>query len=137
MKYFLKRTYLPNRTNGKLSCDSYDVTYVTIERPQFFEGQENVHEKCCILEGTYEIKIMPSAHFHRDTPELQDVPGRTDILIHGAAKVEDVLGCIGIMYGIENGVTKRTKDSVAEITEKIQEAIDNGETVTIEITTEE
>jgi hypothetical protein len=137
MKYFLKRKYLPNRTNGKLSSDSYDVTYVTIERPKIFEGQENVHEKCCILEGTYEIKIVPSFRFHRDVPELQDVPDRSNILIHGAAKAEDVVGCIGIMYGIENDITKRTKDSVAEITAKIKQAISDGDTVTIEITSED
>jgi 7-cyano-7-deazaguanine synthase in queuosine biosynthesis len=122
------------QTDGKLSTGEYIERYVTVELPKLFDGKENVHDKCCIPEGTYFIKMEYSPHFKKDMPHLQNVPGRSCILIHGAAKVSDVLGCIGVEYGEdEKGKIEGTKDAIDEIIDEISASLETGEDVTIEI----
>lgn len=50
----------------------------------------------CIPAGVYKVVINMSPHLHYETPELLNVPGRTDIRWHIGNKPEDVLGCIAV-----------------------------------------
>lgn len=43
--------------------------------------------------GTYKVIITPSPHLGYLTPEVLDVPGRTDIRIHVGNYPKDSLGC--------------------------------------------
>lgn len=47
----------------------------------------------CIAAGTYAVELTFSPKFHFVTPELVDVPNRTDIRIHKGNRPEDSLGC--------------------------------------------
>lgn len=44
--------------------------------------------------GRYKLGIHDSPHFQRQMPELLDVPGRSDILIHWGNYPENSDGCI-------------------------------------------
>lgn len=50
----------------------------------------------CIPAGTYPLIMTPSPHLGYITPELINVPGRTDIRIHIANYPKDVLGCTAV-----------------------------------------
>lgn len=47
----------------------------------------------CIPAGTYKVILTPSPHLGYLTPEVLDVPGRTDIRIHVGNWPKDSLGC--------------------------------------------
>jgi len=81
-------------TLGKLSVDGQHLCH-TLERP--WVG--NKARVSCIPTGKYHGKIQPSPHFKRDLPELLDVPGRSEILIHVGNTVDDSAGCI--LVGLE------------------------------------
>jgi hypothetical protein len=44
--------------------------------------------------GVYPVKLAWSDRFQRKTPHLIDVPGRTEIEIHGGNRAQDSEGCI-------------------------------------------
>lgn len=48
----------------------------------------------CIPEGEYPLTWAMSPHFGFETPRLQNVPGRTGILIHSGNTIGDTEGCI-------------------------------------------
>lgn len=48
----------------------------------------------CIPAGTYKVIFTVSPHLGYLTPELVNVPGRSDIRWHIGNKPEDVLGCV-------------------------------------------
>src|SRR5258708_1794019 len=57
--------------------------------------------ECFVLEppspipaGTYEVKIQPSAKFHRPMPFLQNVPGHEAIEIHWGNTAQDTKDCL-------------------------------------------
>jgi hypothetical protein len=81
-------------TLGKLSIDGQHLCH-TLERPWL----DNKPRVSCIPVGTYHGAIQPSPHFQRDLPELLDVPGRSEILIHVGNTVDDSAGCI--LVGLE------------------------------------
>jgi len=82
-EYIIGRLYV----NGQLWCD-------TLERPRYFEGRENVRQKCCIPAGSYKVIMKQSAKFGRKLPLLCDVPNRSQILIHSGNSVQDSEGCL-------------------------------------------
>ena len=45
--------------------------------------------------GTFPLKLLPSKRFQRLTPHLE-VPGHTEVEMHGANTAEDVHGCVGV-----------------------------------------
>ena len=50
----------------------------------------------CIPSGKYKVILTMSPHLHYLTPELLDVPGRSNIRIHIGNKPEDVEGCTAV-----------------------------------------
>lgn len=82
--YIIGRLYV----NGVLWCN-------TAERPRYYNGKDNVKQKCCIPAGTYKVIMKQSAKFGRMLPSLCDVPNRSGILIHrGNDPTKDSTGCI-------------------------------------------
>ena len=66
----------------------------TIELPWL----DNKRGVSCIPAQHYTVKRMPAAANpkHGVCFEVQDVPGRTDILFHSANTILDIKGCIGV-----------------------------------------
>lgn len=81
--------YHPNATLGVIKL--HDKTFYSVERP-WLDNQVSVS---CIPTGEYELGWRESPRFGQ-TWHLQDVPGRTYILIHVANFSKDVEGCIGL-----------------------------------------
>lgn len=67
-------------------------SFCTIERPWLF----NLPSKSCIPEGTYELQLGKYNRGGYSAYEVMNVPGRSDIKIHIANTMDDVLGCIGV-----------------------------------------
>jgi Family of unknown function (DUF5675) len=77
-------------TLGELLFDDRSRTGVyTLEQP----WRNNEHDVSCIPLGEYLCISHNSPHFH-DVWEVNDVPGRTAILIHAGNTVKDTHGCI-------------------------------------------
>lgn len=58
--------------------------------------------------GTYTVKLMPAAANpkHGESWEVQNVPGRTDILFHVGNDADDSEGCILVGFGFSGrGIT--------------------------------
>ena len=55
----------------------------------------------CIAAGLYKVVLTLSPHLGYVTPELVDVPGRSEIRIHKGNKPQDSLGCtlVGESHG--------------------------------------
>jgi hypothetical protein len=81
-------------TLGRLYIDG-DYACRTLERP-WLNNQQSVS---CIPAGTYRGAIQYSPHFQRELPELLDVPGRSQILLHVGNSPSDSQGCI--LVGLE------------------------------------
>ena len=105
----IRDTYTDKSTIGKLSIDGGQFCE-TLELPRYWNGLENVHGECCILEGLYKIKLIESPKRHYTVPLLLDVPGRDAIEIHILNVPTDTEGCIGV--GRARGVD-RINDSTS------------------------
>jgi hypothetical protein len=80
-----------NPTIGELLVEGIHFTW-TLELPWL----GNQHYVSCIPTGVYQVKMLPSAHFHCLMPHILNVPGRDAEEIHGANSVRDLLGCVGL-----------------------------------------
>ena len=102
----LIRTYHPAGTNGCL-CLNGEQICATIELP----WKNNAHRISCIPEGAYRLIKRWSPKFGQHL-WLQDVPGRTLILIHPANNAaRELEGCIAPVLsvtGAGQGVASRT-----------------------------
>jgi len=98
-------TYRPDCTLGKLRVvdDKGDniVTVSTIELP----WKNNEPRVSCIPKGKYPMVLEYSPAFKMRLWELKDVPGRSEVKIHAANYVSQLLGCIApcLSYAKLNG----------------------------------
>lgn len=83
----LQRIYLQKATVGILSEGSKVLMFM-LEKP-WLDNQRNIS---CIPEGRYVVKLHVSPKFG-ECLKVFDVPGRSDILIHGGNYVTDTEGC--------------------------------------------
>ena len=83
-----------DRTIGRLTYEG-DVFY-TVERP-WLENQQNVS---CIPTGVYKLGRVDSPKFGPGTWEIQDVPNRSNILLHAGNTQNDVSGCLAVGLGV-------------------------------------
>ncbi|WP_226649631.1 DUF5675 family protein [Microbulbifer variabilis] len=88
--------YGPDATLGRLRVR--DCVFYTVERPWL----GNRPFESCIPEGVYSCNPYNSLRFP-NVWELQEVPGRSKILIHTANYSADVQGCIGIGSNLAPG----------------------------------
>lgn len=73
-----------------------DFRCYTVERP-WLDNQPNIS---CIPEGEYEMVL---SYFHKGgypAYEIIGIPGRTEIKIHVANTMDDVIGCVGVGEGL-------------------------------------
>lgn len=92
--------YTPFGTFGRFSYEGFEC--YTLEDP-WKDNQRNVS---CIPVGIYELKRDRYNRGGYDTFELQDVPQRSEILIHKGNTHHDVEGCL--VLGAELGSLKNS-----------------------------
>ncbi len=103
MRLLLERGYTDLGTLGTLALldqDDFPLwTCATIERP--WRGNEA--RTSCIPEGEYDLRLRNSPIVQRTSKgeftqgwQVQEVPGRSLIMIHIANYASDLLGCIGV-----------------------------------------
>ena len=136
MKLHLGREwYSEHSTIGELFIDGQRECFI-LEPTELFDERTNVRARTCIPTGVYRILISPSPRFGRDLPELQGVPGRSEILIHPGNDPSDTQGCL--LPGDYRGVdfVGNSRKTFSALFAKIQAAIDKGEEVWITISDE-
>lgn len=124
-----------NRTFGKLYVDNiYECE--TLEDAVRFTG-EKVFGKTAIPFGEYVVIINHSNRFNRLLPLLLAVPNFEGIRIHPGNTIEDTEGCIlvGTARVADTVVNSRVAFNI--LFEKMQTAIERGESINIEITNEQ
>ena len=91
MDFTLKRFSSGPGVLGQLFSGDHFLCY-TLEPP------EDRPEHPCIPAGTYKLSLAFSPHFTpvlgHDMIHVEDVPGRSNILIHPGNYLRDTLGCI-------------------------------------------
>lgn len=89
--------------------------------------------KTAIPKGKYRVVLTHSNRFKRVLPELLNVPGYSGVRIHAGNSAVDTDGCL--LVGQERGSSTITKsrDALLELMAALQEVMDQGETVWVEI----
>lgn len=120
-------------TIGRLTILGDDWGCWTAEDVQRAPDAPKVYGQTAIPIGRYQVVVTPSPHFHKNLPQLLDVPGFQGIRIHPGNTALDTDGCL--LPGLDR-LPKGVGRSVAAWTvlnEKIVHAIDSGDTVYITI----
>ena len=117
-------------TLGKLYVND-EFECFTLEDEVRLDG-EKVFGQTAIPYGIYSLDITPSVRFKRDMPLVADVPNFSGVRIHSGNTAADTEGCL--LVGLERTDTTVTHSRLAfdALFPKIRDAIDAGETVTIE-----
>lgn len=93
MKIRIERVYYPQLTTGlSFVLDDFgrkQFTFRTLELP----WKDNKPRVSCIPEGTYKAIKHISPKFNKSF-WLQNVPGRSEILVHPGNYTSQILGCI-------------------------------------------
>lgn len=123
MKAILSREYNNLQTLGRMVLfegSKIILQLYTLELPDL-GNQQNIS---CIPEGKYEVHRIYSPKFGKCF-HLQDVPGRSEILIHKGNYNKDTHGCILVGMGLADingdGVTDVIESSLAM--DKLQNVI--------------
>lgn len=130
MNIELKRRYLGEvYTIGSLSIDGqyFCDTLEDAVRPI------KIYGKTAIPFGTYKIILNESPRFGRVLPRLLNVPKFDGVLIHRGNTAEDTAGCILVGENKVKGKVVNSTPYEIGLVKMMQEAIDRGEKITIEI----
>ena len=123
--------YRVNKTDretiGFLTCNinNQSIKLRTLELP----WKDNKEDVSCIPTGTYKYKKWFSPHFNRTVLRLENVPNRTNILIHPANYVSELRGCIAVgLYekDINNDGLDDVSDSVYALKNLVDMVNDTG-----------
>jgi len=141
MKLELKRIALkPNYTIGKLFingtyyCDTIEDKVIDLNKNgKFDDGLTKVMHRTAIPYGTFKVVVNHSPKFNRELPRLLDVPYFEGILIHNGSDQNSSSGCI--IVGENKTVGKVTNSTfyMNNLTARIKDAQNKGETTTITI----
>lgn len=130
MNIQLKRRYLG---------ESYTIGTFSIDGQYFCDTLEDVvrqvkvYGKTAIPYGRYNIILNVSPRFGRILPRLIDVPQFDGVLIHRGNTAEDTAGCILVGENKIKGKVINSTPYEIGLVKMMQEAIDRGEKITIEI----
>lgn len=96
-----------------------------------------IYGRTAIPRGTYKVVVTMSNRFKTLLPLLENVPNYSGVRIHPGNTSADTEGCLlpGLSLGKLEGKTAvlESRPAFAKIFRKIQEAIANGEKITIEL----
>lgn len=78
----------------------------------------------CVSAGTYNVIFTPSPHLGYITPELENVPGRSDIRMHVGNFPKDSLGCLLVGSGKATDWISGSKTAFAKLMTLLKTATD-------------
>jgi hypothetical protein len=141
MKLKLKRTECGKKaTLGAISInDKHECFCIEdMDRQLEINPDAKVMHETCIPRGTYQVIITYSNRFKRELPLLVDVPGFEGIRIHPGNTDADSSGCIlpATSWGRDgnaNPIGGNSREAFRRLFEKIEAALDAGQSVEIEI----
>lgn len=141
MKLELKRIALkPNYTIGKLFingtyyCDTIEDKVIDLNKNgKFDDGLSKVMHQTAIPYGTFKVVVNHSPKFNRELPRLLDVPYFEGILIHNGSDQNSSSGCIIIGENKTVGKVTNSTFYMNNLTARIKDAQNKGETTTITI----
>lgn len=90
----------------------------------------------CIAAGTFDVEMTKSPHFGFFTPELANVPGRSDIRWHPANYPVELLGCLGVGQTRAKEYVGQSRLAFQALMVKLSAAIARGEKITAAYTDE-
>ena len=142
MKLLLKRTQCGKvSTLGELFVDGKPECFVLEDPDRQLEinPDAKVMHDTCIPRGTYQVIVTFSNRFKKELPLLVDVPGFAGVRIHpGNDNRTDSSGCLlpGTSFVSEGEAFKvlNSREAFRRLFLKIEEALDKGDTITIEVT---
>jgi hypothetical protein len=141
MKLELKRIALkPNYTIGKLFingtyyCDTIEDKVIDLNKNgKFDDGLTKVMHQTAIPYGTFKVVVNHSPKFNRELPRLLDVPYFEGILIHNGSDQNSSSGCIIVGENKTVGKVINSTFYMNNLTARIKDAQNKGETTTITI----
>ncbi len=128
----IRTDFTSKSTIGSLSVDGVFCAYV-LENPLQLNpalGPEHI----AIPYGRYPVRIRWSDHFKRMVPQLDNVPGRTNIEFHPGNKDKDTHGCLLPGMRKETDAVYSSVMAFEALFGKIRSAQDRNEDVAIDIT---
>ena len=123
----------------KFFAETYTIGSLSIDGQYFCDTLEDVvrqvkvYGKTAIPYGRYNIILNVSPRFGRILPRLIDVPNFDGVLIHRGNTAEDTAGCILVGENKVKGKVINSTPYEIGLVKMMQEAIDRGENITIEI----
>lgn len=99
-------------TFGELLIEGEHFCF-TLERP-WLNDQPDVS---CIPVGSYEVRMSWSPSWERMMPHLQNVPGRSEIMIHPLNFVRQTKGCIGLGESISGDMLQMSRNAFGRFLE--------------------
>ena len=137
MKLRLERQIFGDATIGELLVDGQDECFALEDRVREVEGQSveawKVPRETAIPKGTYNVVITYSNRFKRDLPLLENVPGFSGVRIHPGNTTEDTEGCILVGRTHTDKAVGESRAAFNALFEKIQQGLQDGDHVSIEI----
>lgn len=119
--------------NGVQECSTLE------DKVREVEGQPvedwKIPARTAIPCGCYAVKITFSPHFQRPLPLLVGVPGFDGVRIHPGNTDRDTEGCIlvGEWDGKADDFIGNSRNTFDRLYQKIKEALEDGESVKLEI----
>ena len=137
MKIVLQRTVFTEKsTIGQLMVNDRFECHTLEDRDRFIEdGSEKVYGETAIPRGVYHVTRTMSSRFKKVLPLLRDVPNFTGVRIHTGNHDGNTEGCI--LVGEYNEGTQdwvsNSREAFKKLDKQIADAIDDMETVTLEV----
>jgi hypothetical protein len=103
----------------------------SIELPLTYQGQQNVPDKTCIPNGTYQVEIRWSPKHGFEVPWILNVPDRADIEIHPANDAPELLGCVAVGQTRSPNWVGASQLAFGALMAKLKTA-ENGITITLQ-----
>lgn len=92
-----------------------------------------VQDQTAIPQGVYRVRFTYSPRFHRELPELEDVPGFSGIRIHPGNSSADTAGCVLPGFDTDGTHVFESRAAYGLIAARLEDWFDHGEQVFIEV----
>lgn len=140
MKLTLERNFFGSTfTKGLLSIDGSVFCHTVEDLDRYLEKEgcsAKVQDKTCIPRGTYDVIMDYSNHFDMVMPHILNVPCFDGVRIHSGNSSADTEGCLIVGYSNDNNSQDwigLSRKCATDLYEKMNDAIKNKESITLEI----
>lgn len=135
MKILVERDVFDgNYTTGELLIDGMFECYTLEDTDRRLEdGGVKIYGQTAIPRGTYPVTLTYSQRFKKIMPLLWRVPGFEGVRIHAGNVPADTHGCVLVGTTRRAGAIENSRVAYAAVLNKIERAIDRGETVSLEV----